>query len=152
MLNAIRQFFDKHMGTPDARGNDDHRIKVATAALLTEVIRMDGEIKQVERDAALKAIRDKFGLTDDEAATLIRLAEDEARQANDYYQFTSLINKHFSPEQKEHVVEQMWEIAYADAELSHYEEHLVRKIADLLYVPHGAFIAAKMRVRDRQSN
>ncbi|HLB15689.1 MAG TPA: TerB family tellurite resistance protein [Burkholderiales bacterium] len=63
-------------------------------------------------------------------------------------QFTSLINKRFSPEQKARVVEHMWRVAYADAELSAYEQHTIRKLADLLYVPHGAYIAAKLRARD----
>jgi uncharacterized tellurite resistance protein B-like protein len=151
MLTAIREFFEKHMGTGDSPDDENHRIKVATAALLTEMVRMDGEIQQVERDVALNAVRDKFNLTVDEARTLFDLAESEVRQAPDYFQFTSLINRHFSPEQKARVVEQMWEVAYADAELSHYEEHLVRKIADLLYVPHATVVAAKIRVRDRAS-
>jgi uncharacterized tellurite resistance protein B-like protein len=148
MLTAIREFFEKHIGSGEAQADEGHRIKVATAALLTEMVRMDGQVEQVERDAALNAVRAKFNLTEEEAATLIGLAEAEVRQAPDYYQFTSLINKHFTPEQKQRVIEQMWAIAYADAELNLYEEHLVRKIADLLYVPHATVIAAKIRARD----
>ncbi len=149
MLNAIRDFFEKHLGARAAPDDEHHRIKVATAVLLAEMVRMDGEVDDAEKEAALRAVREKFDLTGDEAATLIALAEEEVRQAPDYYQFTSLINKHFTPEQKSRVIEQMWTIAYADAELNHYEEHLVRKIADLLYVPHATVIAAKIRARDR---
>jgi uncharacterized tellurite resistance protein B-like protein len=79
---------------------------------------------------------------------LIQLAEDEAGDATDYYQFTSLINRQFSAAQKERVIELMWEVAYADADLSAHEQHVVRKIADLLHVPHRAYIAAKLRARD----
>jgi uncharacterized tellurite resistance protein B-like protein len=96
----------------------------------------------------LRAVREKFGLGAGEAATLIDLAEAEAREATDYYQFTSLINRHFSQEQRQRVVELMWRVAYADAELSAHEQHVVRKVADLLYVPHAAYIAAKLRARD----
>lgn len=152
MLTAIRDFFERHLGTGDAQEDEDHRIRVATAALLTEMVRMDGEIQPVEREIVLAAVRDKFALSDDEARTLIDLAEAEARQAPDYFQFTSLINKHFTPEQKRRVIETMWEIAYADTALSQYEEHLVRKIADLLYVPHATVITAKIRARDGQSD
>lgn len=148
MLNAIREFFDRHLGASDAPDNEDHRIRVATAALLTEMVRMDGEVDDGERKAALDAVRAKFDLTEDEAATLIALAEEEVRQAPDYFQFTSLINKHFTPEQKARVIEHMWTIAYADSALSRYEEHLVRKIADLLYVPHATVVATKIRARD----
>lgn len=147
MLNAIREFFDNRLGAA-APVDEDHRIKVATAVLLAEVARMDGAIARREREAALRAVREKFTLTEEEAATLLGLAEEEGRQATDYYQFTSLINRHFTPEQKVRVIEQMWTIAYADADLSGYEDNLVRKIADLLYVPRAANIAARIRARD----
>jgi uncharacterized tellurite resistance protein B-like protein len=148
MLDAIREFFDQHVGARPGAGDDRHAIELATAALLVETVRLDGAIDPDERAAALRAVRSKFGLREDEAATLIRLAEEEAREATDYYQFTSLINKRFTAAQKERVVELMWQVAYADAALSANEQHVVRKIAELLYVPHGAYIAAKLRARD----
>ena len=147
MLNAIREFFDQHVAAGAAGGDERHTIEVATAALLVETVRLDGEIDASERAAAHRAVRAKFGLGEAEAATLIRLAEEEARDATGYYQFTSLINKQFSAEQKERVIELMWQIAYADADLSAHEQHVVRKIAELLHVPHRAYIAAKLRAR-----
>jgi uncharacterized tellurite resistance protein B-like protein len=147
MLNAIREFFDQHVAAGATGGEERHTIEVATAALLVETVRLDGEIDETERAAAHRALRAKFGLGEAEAATLIRLAEEEARDATGYYQFTSLINKQFSAAQKERVIELMWQVAYADAELSAHEQHVVRKIADLLHVPHRAYIAAKLRAR-----
>ena len=147
MLNAIREFFDQHVAAGATGGEERHTIEVATAALLVETVRLDGEIDEAERAAAHRAVRSKFGLGEAEAATLIRLAEEEARDATGYYQFTSLINKQFSAAQKERVIELMWQVAYADAELSAHEQHVVRKIADLLHVPHRAYIAAKLRAR-----
>lgn len=148
MLNAIREFFEQHVGAATADGDERYGIELATAALLVETVRLDGEIDDAERAAAHRALRSKFGLTDEAAATLIRLAEEEAREATDYYQFTSLINKQFSASQKERVIELMWQVAYADADLSAHEQHVVRKIADLLHVSHRAYIAAKLRARD----
>jgi len=69
------------------------------------------------------------------------------RQATDYFQFTSLINRHFSMDQKIRVIELMWSVAWADDELSPHERHLMRKIIDLLHVPHGDAVAAQARVR-----
>jgi uncharacterized tellurite resistance protein B-like protein len=77
----------------------------------------------------------------------VSLAEEAAHHATSDYEFTSLINKGFTPEQKVKVVEHLWEVAFADRELHKYEEHLVRRIADLLYVSHTDFIAAKHRVQ-----
>ena len=148
MLTAIREFFDAHMGSAATGGDAGHAIQLATAALLVEVGRLDSEIDAAERAAMRRAVREKFGLSAQEAGALIDLAEAEARHATDYYQFTSLINRHFSQEQRQRVIELMWQVAYADGELSAHEQHVMRKIADLLYVPHGAYIAAKLRARD----
>ena len=145
MLKAIRDFFDTALASGDRA--DRHTIEVATAALLVEITRMDGEITADERAAVLAAVRGKFGLTGDEAQTLVDLAEAEARQANDYYQFTSIITRRFSREQRIRVVELLWEVAFADATANPFEEHLIRKLADLIYVDHADFIHAKLKAR-----
>lgn len=147
MLQAIRDFFEQRIGQP-ATEDDARRLPLATAALLVEVVRGDGEISPAERAAMLAAVTDKFGLAAADAEQLVRLAEQEAKLANDYYQFTSLINRRFTPGQKVRVIELMWRVAFADAALSAREQHVLRKIADLLHVPHGDYIAAKMRARD----
>ena len=147
MLRNIKQFFDQHIrpaGTPQAAGAQ-HALQVATAALLIEVMRSDRELKEVERHAVTAAIQARFELTTEETAALLRLADDEAEQATDYYQFTSLINKHFTPAQKEQVVEYMWQIAAVDHEIDRFERTLVHKVADLLYVSRAAQIAARER-------
>jgi len=113
-----------------------------------EVMRIDADTTEAERAAVLAAVRGKFGLAQAEADTLIALAEEEMRQATDYYQFTSLINRDFTPEQKERVLELMWRVAYADGAIGAHEQHLMRKIAALLHMPDSAYIAAKLRARD----
>lgn len=148
MLKAIRDFFDQHIGPAPAGADDAHRLQLATAALLVEVVRGDGSIAPAERAALLGAVGGKFGLTAAEAAALIELAEQETKLANDYYQFTSLINRRFSQPQKLRLIELMWQVAYADATLSAHEQHVLRRMADLLHVPHGDYIAAKMRAKD----
>ncbi len=80
-----------------------------------------------------------------EVAELLELAEAERVESTDYFQFTSLINGVYTPEKKVELVELLWRIAYANESLHSHEEYLARKVADLLYVPHGAFIAAKYR-------
>lgn len=148
MLKSIRDFFESTFGNTAPTGNDAHQIAVATAALVLEVARVDQGVSAQERSAVLTALQSKFGVTEDEAARLTELAEAEAAQATDYYQFTSQINAHFTPEQKTRVIEILWQVAFVDGRLDAYEEHFIRKIADLLYVPHAAYIATKLRVRD----
>lgn len=147
MLQNLKRYFDQHMrpaGGASAEGAH-HALQVATAALLIEVMRSDREFKDVEHHTVMAAITKRFELSAEETATLLRLADTEAQQATDYYQFTSLINKHFNAAQKEQVVEYMWQVAAADHEVDRFERTLVHKVADLLYVSRPAQIAARER-------
>jgi uncharacterized tellurite resistance protein B-like protein len=148
MLAAIKAFFEQHL-QPQAGehgANAVHRARLAAAALLVEVIRMDDQIADAERAQVCASVIDKFGLAEDEARELLALAEAEAEEATDVYQFTAQINRNFDSAQKVILIEHMWRAAFADGALNKYEEHLVRKVAELIYVPHSAFIATKHRV------
>lgn len=147
MLNRIKSFFDEHlMPVPAADARDPGHVRhLAIGALLLEMMNMDGEVWPEQREAVDAALRGHLELTDAEVAELLELAEAERVESTDYFQFTSLINGAYAPEQKIELVELLWRVAYANEALHSHEEYLVRKVADLLYVPHGAFIAAKHR-------
>lgn len=151
MLQNIKQFFDQHIltgGRNDSK-SAERALQIATAALLFDVMRTDGVLAESERRTMVDVIRRRFALTEEETTTIARLAETEAEQATDYYRFTTLINKHCTAAQKEQIVENMWEVAYADHEIDRFERSLVHKIADLLYVPRAAQIGARERARRR---
>ena len=150
MLGAIQRFFDSRIdpGHRDVRRSDDHRLRVATGALLIEMMRTDVEVTENERAVVVSSLQSKFDLTPEETHELLALAEAEADDAIDHYQFTSLIKTGFSQEQKRKVVEYLWAVAYADENVDEHEEFLVRKIANLIGVSHKEFIEAKLRVRD----
>jgi uncharacterized tellurite resistance protein B-like protein len=151
MIKAIKQFFQDHIGPIEEQTQDsEHRLQVATAALLVEIARADFQIENQELEQIAVALKEKFQLSSEAVADLIDLATQEARQAVSYYDFTSLINKEFSFEQKVKVIELMWQVAYADDYLQKYEEAMIRKIADLLYIPHSDFIATKHKVKPHQ--
>jgi uncharacterized tellurite resistance protein B-like protein len=147
MLARLRQFFEREIA-PGVRNGDGHALQLATAALLLEMARQDEHVSATERGAVFTAVRERFNLECAEADALIQLAEDEARNATDYFQFTSLINEHVEHTQKIRLVEALWRVAAADQQVHHYEEHMVRRIAELLYLSHGEFIAAKHRALD----
>lgn len=154
MIRAIKQFFDKHIatGVDKTTADERHHLRVATAAMLIEMTRADFDVKSEEMAAVAAAVRTTFGLSQNETDELIRLAGEETKQATDYFQFTSLINRGFSPEEKIKVIELMWHVAYADGKMDKYEDHLVRKIAGLLHVSHKDFITAKHRARQARSD
>ena len=151
MVTAIKKFFDKHVKpSPDHTEEvSEHSLQLATTALLVEMMKADTAVSDEERRAVVKTIQSQFHLNDEETNELLQVAEEKIREATGYFEFTSLINKGLSYEQKVKVIEHLWEIAFADSRLDKYEEHMVRKIAGLIYVEHKDFIEAKLRVKKK---
>jgi uncharacterized tellurite resistance protein B-like protein len=118
---------------------------LAIAALLVEVLRADYDVSGPERRQVLDSIRGILALDPGQCETLLELAEQRVDEAHDLHQFTSEVNRAFSADEKVGLVEQLWRVAHADATVHKYEEHLIRRISDLLHVPHRQFIAAKLR-------
>lgn len=148
MIKGISRFFQERI-RPDGDGQGgaghEHQLRLATAALLIEMTRADFTVTDAERAAVDRLLRGHFGLDDAETRQLIEFAELEVRTSASLFQFTHLIDKHFALEQKIAIVELLWRVAYSDSAKDHHEEHLVRKVADLLHVPHAAFIQARER-------
>lgn len=150
MIDRISGFFSRFIAPGAARGGatGEQALRIATAALLFEVMRMDRHFADSEHAAVAAALREQFGIDPAQIGELIELAEEEARQASGYFQFTSLINRHCDAAQKNLIIEQMWRVAMADGHLDAHESHLMRKIADLLHVGHADYVAAKQRARE----
>jgi uncharacterized tellurite resistance protein B-like protein len=130
--------------------NDARGLQLATAVLLVEVMRCDSAFAAKERAATEKALRNTFALNEADLARLMAQAEQTAQGSNDYFRFTSAMNDQFTQAQKVQVVELMWRVAFADGVLNENEHHLISKIAGLLHVTHGEYIAAKMHAREAQ--
>lgn len=150
MLRSLKDLFDALLPpAANVPAQDAERtLQLATAVLLVEVLRTNPEVGPAERGAVVAALKDRFALADDEIARLLELAEHTAGGASDYFAFTSRINEGFEMAQKLRIIEHMWRVAYADGTLSAHENHVMRKIADLLYIPQGAYVHAKMRARE----
>jgi len=147
MLVSIKRFFELHIVSASGEHADPQQaLRIAVAVLLVEIAEADYQNDPKERDELEGIVRDQFELTEAEAAELIALARSEHSNSTDYFQFTSLINEHFSGEQKIEMIENLWRIAFADNQLHHNEEHVIRRLADLLHVPHSQFIKTKHRI------
>ena len=149
MLATLKDLLDRLLPpTPVAdAAQEAHALQLATAVLLVEVMRADAGFHAAEREAVLVALRAKFALTDDEAARLAELAERTAREATDLITFTSSVDERFEMPQKIAIIEHMWRVAYADGLLSEHERHTMWRIADLLHIPQGAYVHARLRAQ-----
>ena len=147
MIRTFRRLFESTVATAahaEAAETREHGYHVATAALLVEVMRADRDVRPEERGAVLRALEAAFGdLSPEEVRDLLARAEERADDAISLYEFTQHVNRQLDHDQKAHVVELLWRVAYADGDLDKYEEHLVRRIADLIHVPHSVFIRMK---------
>lgn len=145
MLQSLQQLLG--LSRPAIEESADHRLRLATAALFIEMNRADFEVDQREQTRTSEALSLTFELTPEEVDELLEKAELQSREAIEVFQFTRVLDRELSSEEKIDVVQRLWEIAFADETLDEQEEYLVRKIANLLHVPHPDFIAAKQRAR-----
>lgn len=145
MLNALRDLFASILPQADAGAPVD--LRLAVAVLIVEVMRAEPAYGDVERQASVAALRAAFGLDDVDVARLFESAERASGQATDLFTFTSRINASFDMPQKLTLLEHLWRVVWADGRLGANENHVMRKIADLLYIPQGAYVHAKARAR-----
>ncbi len=147
MLTKLQQFFDQYLSEKVKDSIPlERRLQMATAALMVEMLHVDEKVTNEEDEKLRDILKQRFKLNNTEIEALIDLAHNEKHEATDYYTFTSLINEHYTQQQKIKLVEDLWQLAYADNDLDKYEEHLLRRLSELLHVPHQDFIRTKHNV------
>jgi uncharacterized tellurite resistance protein B-like protein len=148
MIDMVKRFFSK--ATRDVRSaadpKSDHHIRVATCALLVEIARIDETFTRDEMETILSILKEKYGLPEEHAETLIREAEKELEDSVDLWQFARLINENYSNEEKIEVIENLWRIVYVDGKMDQYEHYLMNKLQNLLRLSHDDLINAKLKV------
>ncbi|HIA59806.1 MAG TPA: TerB family tellurite resistance protein [Rhodospirillales bacterium] len=154
MLKTIKVFFESKLVPATAEEPESGNLKtdLASACLLIEVMKSDHELDDREAAEFIEILQKQLDISDEDLADLVTLAEAEAKQATSLYEFTSLINAGYDYENKLALIENMWRVAYADERLDKYEEHLIRKISDLIYVSHRDFIRTKHSARSGAAN
>ena len=152
MLRELRDILSTTLaGAEEDAGGRDHAIRLATATLLVEVVRADYDEHLAEGEAVFDQLQRFFDLSDGETRLLIEKAEQEADHSVSLQSFTRILHERLSLAEKFTVVEMLWRVAVADSRLDKYEDHLVRKVAGLLYVPHGDLIRIRNQVRNEHA-
>lgn len=143
MISRLKSLFEHH---------DDHaselNVELATTALLLEVARADSHISHQEKEAVWHLIKGLHQLSDREARDLIEEALTQTEEANSVHNFTNVVKKNLTLNQKLKLLEGLWRVAYEDDELEPHEEAMIRKVSDLLYLRHSEFIQAKLAVTE----
>ncbi len=150
MLNGLRQFIADVI-SPTAHGQrtfDDTGYRLAATALLIYVISLDGEPSETEKRKLHSLIESRFGLARGAADQLIASATLVEGEAVDLYHFTSVIMRSVNEAGRLRIVEMMWELVYADGQVSEFEDNVVWRAADLLGVSSRDRIDLKHRVAE----
>lgn len=155
MLSKLSRFFERHLSMTDgdspAQATNFSHKQLAFAALLVEVARADHHFSDDELAHLPCLLKKGFQLTDEQIGELLELARTQSAEATSLQQFTRWIHRECSAGEKLNLLVAMWEVAYIDGELDKYEEYVIRKVADLIYVPHSDFLRAKQKARQRQA-
>ena len=138
--------FKELLGQLHASDDSDDSVslrQLASAALLLEVSRADFDASESERLSVHQHLQQAVGLSEAAIVALTEEADKRVDESTSLYEFTRIINDECGPAERVALIEQMWRVAYADGELCRYEEHLIRRVAELIYVSHGDFIRTK---------
>ncbi len=150
MMDRLKSLFG--IGEHEAGHRDvpeRYDISVATCALLLEMSYIDGEFDEAERQRLLSVLSHGYGLDREHARVLLETSKKELEGSVDLWRFASVINKHYSIEEKMRIIETAWEIAYADGRLDKHEDYMAHKMAGLLRLSHKQLIEAKLKVKER---
>ncbi|MCK0152252.1 TerB family tellurite resistance protein [Alcanivorax sp. S6407] len=141
-MRWLTKLFGTDNHTPETSQHDLHR---AAAALLLEVARTDGEVDKEESRHLIDTVQNRWHLDPAEMQDILGELESRVHRATDLFEFTAPLREHWDPETRVKLIEDMWTMAAADGHADHHEEHLIRRVSDLLYVSHGDYIRAKMK-------
>ena len=152
MWRQIRKLFDQIGSGADVEVRDEKDVRMISAALLAEVATVDQKLDTRERDTLVRVLQQHYSLGPQAAHELVDNALAHREQATSLYEFTQTVNDQFSERDKYQLVLQMWQVAFSDDVIEAFEEHLIRRVAELIYLPHGLFTRARAQAREMRRN
>ena len=144
MKNFFSKFFNKQEVIEE---KEVDKVVSACISLMIEVSLADQSIDESEIESLKKTLSNKFNIEE----SLISAGKESQEESTSLYEFTRVINDDFSFEEKYDLIKSMWEIAFADGNVDKYEEYVIRKVSDLIYISHEEFIKAKMEVKNEDT-
>ena len=149
MINKIKdlitRFNTKEETTEESSSN---LLDNACAALLVEIAFADKDFDETEKTSLKQSLIETYAVDESDIEEIIRDAEDTVSESTSLYGYTSIVNTEFQYEDKLKLLRNLWKIAYADGYLDKYEEHLLRKISDLIHISHSDYISIKLEIRE----
>lgn len=146
-MNFFKKIFQKD-ASEDLEIDEQGSIK-ACIALLLETSMADDLLDESEIKTLKATLINDFKLEETEIDELIEISKKNVDDSTSLYDFTRDINDNFESEERIKLIESMWKIAYADGNIDKFEEHIIRKVSNLIYVSHSDFIKAKISAKEK---
>lgn len=153
MIKSIKIFFERNLANStenESQAAIVSKAELSCAALMIEVMNSDHELDEREAEEFVRILQQSLHIKPEDLSELVELAKAEAKQATSLYEFTKLINDNYDYAQKLLLIENMWRIAFSDEKLDKYEDHLIRRISELIYISHSDFIKSKLKIKNAE--
>lgn len=151
MLSVLKKFLFEEESSPDVHKEsnkaDEKKLQVAACALFIELAKADGKFTDEERSFIINHMKSCFNINEEYAKELMELAEQRVKDSVSIYEFTGEINNHFTQEQKEKLIENLWRLVLTDEKMHTYEDHLMKKVSLTLNIEHKKLIEKKLLVK-----
>ena len=148
MINKIKELITKFGNKEEIEKESDlSQLNNACAALLVEIAFADKEFDETEKTSLKLTLMDTYAIEEADIDEIIKDAENTVAESTSLYGYTRIVNDEFEYDDKLSLLKNLWKVAYADGDLDKYEEHLIRKISDLIHISHSDYINIKLEVR-----
>ena len=149
MINKIKDLITKFGKEEEIQEESNLTLlNNSCAALLVEIAFADKDFDETEKASLKQSLIEAYAIDESDIEEIIRDAEDTVSESTSLYGYTSIVNTEFQYEDKLKLLRNLWKIAYADGYLDKYEEHLLRKVSDLIHISHSDYINIKLEIRE----
>ena len=146
------KFFKNLFKTKESEAESkDNSIQKSICSLMIEVAYADNQLDESELKAMAHSLNE-LDIEEEEIQEIVDATLAKSKESISFYEHTRILNDQLDYDQKKEVLNSVWAIAFADGEMDKHEEHLIRRIADLLYLNHKDFINAKLNQKETNEN
>ena len=149
MKNFFKGFFNKPISQEPETSNS---VLLSAISLMIEVSLADEIMDISEIETLKKVLLNEFEVKENDLENLISDAKKNQNSSTSLYEFTRKINDEYEFDDKKNLILSMWKIAYADGNIDKYEEYVIRKVSDLIYISHPDFIESKQKAKREYEN
>lgn len=149
MIDLLKNLFSVRKTDVSNEQNNEHILKVATCAIFIELANIDENFSEAEKIRIVDLMKNSFNLNKEEVDEIIKIANEKIEKSVSVYEFTDIVNKNLSMDEKYQIIKNLWLLAFEDNQLDTYENHFIKKISDNLHISNKDRIAAKFEVKNQ---